>query len=50
MAAEEHRTLREGVLAGFLGASAVALWFLILDTVAGRPFRLTVRPTMSSAP
>ena len=36
--AAENRTLREGVLAGFLGASAVALWFLILDTVAGRPF------------
>jgi hypothetical protein len=25
-------------LAGFLGAAAVAIWFLVLDTVAGRPF------------
>jgi hypothetical protein len=38
MAAEEHRTIREGVVAGVLGASAVAIWFLILDTAAGRPF------------
>ena len=38
MAAGEHRTLREGVIAGVLGATAVAIWFLILDTVAGRPF------------
>ena len=38
MATGEHRTVREGVLAGFLGAAAVAIWFLILDTVAGRPF------------
>ena len=38
MAAEEHRTIREGVVAGVLGASAVAIWFLILDTASGRPF------------
>ena len=38
MAAGEHRTVREGVLAGFLGASAVAVWFHILDTIGGRPF------------
>ena len=35
---ERHRTLREGITAGVLGATAVAIWFLILDTVAGRPF------------
>ena len=35
---QEHRTLREGITAGVLGATAVAVWFLILDTVAGRPF------------
>jgi hypothetical protein len=28
---------REGFAAGLLGAAAIALWFLILDTVAGRP-------------
>src|SRR5688572_14869239 len=38
MAAEEHRTIREGIVAGVLGASAVAIWFLILDTASGRPF------------
>src|SRR5690349_9020144 len=35
---QEHRTLREGIMAGVLGATAVAVWFLVLDTVAGRPF------------
>jgi uncharacterized membrane protein len=34
---EHHRTLREGVVAGALAATAVAIWFLLLDTVAGRP-------------
>jgi hypothetical protein len=38
MAAGEHRTLREGVTAGIIGATAVAIWFLVLDSVAGRPF------------
>ena len=33
-----HSVLREGVIAGFLGATAVALWFLVVDTLAGRPF------------
>lgn len=32
-----HSTLREGVVAGTLGAAAVALWFLIVDMVTGRP-------------
>src|SRR2546427_6290204 len=32
------RILREGFIAGLIGAGAVALWFLIVDTVAGRPF------------
>ena len=34
----QNRTVREGLTAGVLGATAVAVWFLILDTVAGRPF------------
>jgi len=34
----EHRILREGVVAGALGAAAVAVWFAILDAVSGRPF------------
>jgi hypothetical protein len=28
---------QEGLVAGVLGAAAVALWFLILDTASGRP-------------
>src|SRR3989337_2754521 len=32
------RIVREGFVAGLIGAAAVALWFLIVDTVAGRPF------------
>lgn len=35
---ERHRILREGLVAGILGGTAVAVWFLILDVVAGRPF------------
>ncbi|MGQ0767245.1 MAG: hypothetical protein ACT4OZ_16475 [Gemmatimonadota bacterium] len=30
--------LREGLIAGILGAASVALWFFILDAFAGRPF------------
>ncbi len=29
---------QEGIVAGLLAAVAVAIWFLIVDTVAGRPF------------
>ena len=36
--APRHDVVREGLIAGFLGATSVALWFLILDTIAGRPF------------
>src|SRR5690348_14346416 len=32
------RILREGFVAGLIGAGAVALWFLLVDTVNGRPF------------
>ena len=35
---ERHSVSREGVTAGLIGASAVALWFLIIDTMAGRAF------------
>lgn len=34
----EHRILREGIVAGLLGAIMVALWFLIFDAMAGRVF------------
>jgi hypothetical protein len=29
--------LIKGAIAGIIGASAVALWFLLIDTIAGRP-------------
>src|SRR2546421_12340742 len=32
------RILREGFIAGLIGAGAVALWFLVVDVTAGRPF------------
>jgi hypothetical protein len=28
----------EGIIAGFIGAATIAVWFLILDTIEGRPF------------
>lgn len=33
----EHRTLREGILAGLIGATSVAIWFLVIDVIGGRP-------------
>lgn len=35
-ALREHRTLREGLAAGLLGAIAVAVWFFVLDLALGR--------------
>jgi len=34
----QRSILREGTIAGLLGAAAVAIWFLIFDTLRGRPF------------
>jgi drug/metabolite transporter (DMT)-like permease len=34
----QHSTLREGLAAGFLGATGVAAWLLLVDAVDGRPF------------
>lgn len=33
----KHSVLREGVLAGLSGAAAIAIWFLLLDTMRGAP-------------
>src|SRR5437773_10020399 len=33
------RHLREGVIAGLIGATIVAVWFLIYDAARGAPFR-----------
>ncbi|MBI3127163.1 MAG: hypothetical protein HYZ11_06135 [Candidatus Tectomicrobia bacterium] len=30
--------LQEGVLAGLIGAAMIAVWFLLVDTLQGRPF------------
>jgi hypothetical protein len=32
----EHRVIREGLIAGLIGAVAVAIWFLVIDLVQGR--------------
>ena len=38
MAERPHNFVREGVITGFIGATAIALWFLVVDTVTGHPF------------
>ncbi len=38
VALSQHRIVREGVIAGALGAVAVAVWFLIFDLVRGQVF------------
>jgi len=38
MAERHHNFLREGIITGFIGGTAIALWFLVVDTVAGHPF------------
>jgi hypothetical protein len=35
---EPHGTAREGVIGGLIGATSIAIWFLIVDSFAGRPF------------
>jgi hypothetical protein len=37
MAREQSSVLREGIVAGCIGAAVVAVWFLIFDTARGRP-------------
>ncbi len=36
--AERHNTVREGIYAGFIGASIIDLWFAIIDIATGQPF------------
>jgi hypothetical protein len=38
MAPTERSILREGVVAGLIGAAVVAVWFLVFDIARGRPF------------
>ena len=35
---ERGSVVRDGIVAGVIGATVVALWFLVVDVVAGRPF------------
>ena len=37
MARHHHSFAKESIVTGALGAATVAVWFLILDTIAGRP-------------
>jgi hypothetical protein len=37
MRTQRHSVVREGVIVGFLGATAVAVWFLVVDLIGGRP-------------
>ena len=34
---ETSRLYLQGIIAGFVGAATIAMWFLILDTINGRP-------------
>ncbi len=36
-AAEVSKVYLEGIVAGVIGAATIAIWFLILDTINGRP-------------
>ena len=36
--ADRHNSVREGILSGLLGATAIAVWFAIVDIVSGKPF------------
>lgn len=36
--AERHSNVREGIYAGFIGATAIVVWFAVIDIFAGRPF------------
>ena len=35
---DRRSVLRDAVVAGVIGATSVALWFLVLDLIAGQPF------------
>lgn len=38
MAGEQRSVLREGIVAGLIGAAVVALWFFVYDVARGHPF------------
>jgi len=36
--ARRHSVVKEGVIAGAIGATTIAVWFFIVDLIAGQPF------------
>ncbi|HEU4880261.1 MAG TPA: hypothetical protein VFT21_12445 [Gemmatimonadaceae bacterium] len=36
--AERHNSVREGVLAGIIGATSIVVWFAIIDILGAHPF------------
>lgn len=38
MAVRDHNTIREGIYAGLLSATAIAVWLLMVDTIEGHAF------------
>ena len=38
MYAQEHSTVREGLVAGLLGATILVAWYFVFDLAAGTPF------------
>lgn len=38
MHAQEHSTVREGLVTGLLGATIVAAWYFVFDMARGQPF------------
>ena len=39
---EKRSTVYEGAVAGFLGATSIALWFGLVDVLAGHPYRTPI--------
>lgn len=35
---EQHNSIREGIYAGIIGATAIVVWFAIIDLLAAQPF------------
>ena len=36
--AERHSTVREGIYAGFIGATVIVVWFAVIDIATAQPF------------
>lgn len=36
--ADGHNSIREGIIAGFLSATVIAVWLLVVDAINGHPF------------